>query len=120
MQRHAPASSRTKFLMKFCTRPPALPGSVNYDTTLRRPCKSVARPFQGGLLALENRASPAPPVVVTSSLLQEVLMLHAVRYLLLGGVAAVSFVVHAQHQPYAGQDAREIKALSAEEVQQYL
>jgi Spy/CpxP family protein refolding chaperone len=28
--------------------------------------------------------------------------------------------LHAQHQPYAGEEAREIKALSAEEVKEYL
>jgi Spy/CpxP family protein refolding chaperone len=34
------------------------------------------------------------------------------------GVAAAA--AHAQHQPYAGQQQRDIKALSAEEVRQYL
>ena len=34
--------------------------------------------------------------------------------------AAVAFPAAAQHQPYAGQEERAIKALSAEEVKQYL
>jgi Spy/CpxP family protein refolding chaperone len=33
---------------------------------------------------------------------------------------ALAAPVHAQHQPYAGQQEREIKALSADEVKQYL
>jgi Spy/CpxP family protein refolding chaperone len=35
-------------------------------------------------------------------------------------LAAAAVAAHAQHQPYAGQQQREIKALSADEVKQYL
>jgi hypothetical protein len=34
--------------------------------------------------------------------------------------AAAAAAAHAQHQPYAGQQQRDIKALSADEVKQYL
>jgi Spy/CpxP family protein refolding chaperone len=42
------------------------------------------------------------------------------RSALLFAAASVALPVLAQHQPYAGQQAREIKALSPEEVKQYL
>ena len=39
---------------------------------------------------------------------------------LLGAAIALTGVARAQHQPYAGQHDRDIKALSADEVKQYL
>ena len=38
----------------------------------------------------------------------------------LAAVLAIAGAAQAQHQPYAGQDSREIRALSADEVKQYL
>lgn len=47
---------------------------------------------------------------------------HVVRKLAAATLAALAFgaTAHAQHQPYSGQQDRDIKALSAEQVKQYL
>jgi len=41
------------------------------------------------------------------------------RSLLIAGLVAAGGAVHAQHQPYAGQQDRDIKGLSAKEIEQY-
>lgn len=42
------------------------------------------------------------------------------RAILLAAFAALAASAQAQHQPYAGQDTRDLKSLSADEVKQYL
>jgi hypothetical protein len=41
------------------------------------------------------------------------------KSLLIVALMAVAATLEAQHQPYAGQESREIKALSAKEIEQY-
>ena len=47
-------------------------------------------------------------------------MKRMIRVFLFGAAVALVGAASAQHQPYAGQQGREIKALSADEVRQYL
>jgi hypothetical protein len=42
------------------------------------------------------------------------------KSLLIVALMAAAATVEAQHQPYAGQESRDIKALSAKEIEQYL